>query len=67
MGTLTSATIRAWLKRQTSIIESCDALIDSDQPMPTAVWLLIRNARTEATILRDELLDLTVSAVEVTQ
>ncbi len=67
MGTLTSATIRTWLKRQSAIIESCNALIDSDQPMPTPLWERIRNARTEATILRDELLDLTVSAVEVTQ
>lgn len=65
MAVLTSVTLLSWLGRQTAIIEACNSVIDSDQLIPTPLWNSIRKARTEAIILRDELLELVVAPVEV--
>lgn len=65
MQTLTPTITRAWLKRLTAIIEHCNFVVDWEEDVPNAIWRANRLSRTEAIILRDELLQLTVSEVEV--
>lgn len=65
MQTLTPTTTIRWIKRLELSIKCCTKVIDTDAPIPTELWLAIRNARTEAIIVRDELLELVVAPVEV--
>lgn len=64
MSTLTPAVTIAWIKRLSAIIGHHDMVIGLND-VPDSIWVANRNARTQAIILRDELLELVVAPVEV--
>lgn len=63
MPTLSPTVTISWIKRLTVIIERNDMVIGLDD-VPDQIWHAARDARTEAIVLRDELLELVVSPVE---
>lgn len=64
MATLTPPTILAWIGRLSAIIEHCNMVVGLDD-VPDPIWQANRNSRTQAIVMRDELLELVVSPVEV--
>lgn len=64
MAVLTPAVTIAWINRLSAIIEHHNMVIGLDD-VPDPIWQANRNARTQAIVLRDELLELVVSPVEV--